>query len=255
MKRHISCRKRGFTLLETVIAIGVLAVLLTGFMIVFAPAAAGIRKAINVQEADRLTSALEQELVTLRSGEQSAKIVTGFDKAFQMIEDAMKKSSPEVIFVYQYRGDLKSSPRSDGTYEPYDKKASDGVPGEDYIVVPMARRRVGLGSGTDPYFQEDLKALDGRVFAVKTNQLVFTTGGQLSPSTSDKIEDPTPTTGGTSTGGGSSVSGNYPEAVIAFSADFFGVQSSSYDYLKSGGKFDPSKLKNPMFSRNLAVRR
>lgn len=254
MKPHISFRKRGFTLLETVIAIGVLAVLLTGFMIVFAPAAAGIRKAINVQEADRLTTALEQELVTLRTGEQSANIVTGFDKAYQMIEDAMKKSSPEVIFVYQYRGDLKSSPRSDGTYQPYKKKASEGVAGGDYIVVPMARRRVGLGSGTDPYFEEDLKALDGRVFAVKTNQLVFS-GGQLAPSTGDKIEDPTPTTGGTSTGGGSSVSGNYPEAVIAFSADFYGVQSSSYDYLKSGGKFDPSKLKSPMFSRNLAVRR
>ena len=50
--------------METVIAIGVLAVLLTGFMIVFAPAAAGIRKSINVQEADRLASTLEQELVT-----------------------------------------------------------------------------------------------------------------------------------------------------------------------------------------------
>jgi prepilin-type N-terminal cleavage/methylation domain-containing protein len=40
---------RGFTLLETVIAIGVLAVLLTGFIIVFAPAAEGIKKSINVQ--------------------------------------------------------------------------------------------------------------------------------------------------------------------------------------------------------------
>ncbi|MCP5533718.1 MAG: prepilin-type N-terminal cleavage/methylation domain-containing protein, partial [Akkermansiaceae bacterium] len=39
-------RRRGFTLLETVIAIGVLAVLLTGFILVFAPAAAGIKKAI-----------------------------------------------------------------------------------------------------------------------------------------------------------------------------------------------------------------
>ena len=70
MKNPSSSRKRAFTLLETVIAIGVLAVLLTGFMIVFAPAAAGIRKSINVQEADRLASSLEQELVTLRTGDQ-----------------------------------------------------------------------------------------------------------------------------------------------------------------------------------------
>ena len=36
-----------FTLMETVIAIGVLAVLLTGFMAVFTPAAQGIRRSIS----------------------------------------------------------------------------------------------------------------------------------------------------------------------------------------------------------------
>ena len=39
MKTPASHRNRAFTLIETVIAIGVLAVLLTGFIIVFAPAA------------------------------------------------------------------------------------------------------------------------------------------------------------------------------------------------------------------------
>jgi prepilin-type N-terminal cleavage/methylation domain-containing protein len=59
MKSKPNSRFRGFTLLETVIAIGVLAVLLTGFMVVFAPAADGIRKSINVQQADRMGSTLE----------------------------------------------------------------------------------------------------------------------------------------------------------------------------------------------------
>jgi len=244
-------QRHGFTLLETVIAIGVLAVLLTGFMVVFAPAAAGIRKSINVQEADRLASTLEQELVTLRKGEENTTdIVTGFDKAFKMIESAMKKTNPEVIFIYQYRGNLKAKPRDDGTYEPY-KNASSGTAGIDYAVVSMARCRVKPGSGIDSSFEKDLEALQGRVYAVKTKQLVFS-GGGLVASTKEVIEDPSP---GEPLLTGTTASGKYPEAVIAFSADFYSLPSSSYSYLKSGGAFNPSKLNTPVFTRNLAVRR
>jgi len=251
MKLSNSLRQRGFTLLETVIAIGVLAVLLTGFMVVFAPAAAGIRKSINVQEADRLASTLEQELVTLRKGEEnSTEIMTGFDKAYKLIEGAMKKTNPEVIFIYQYRGDLKAKPRDDGTYEPY-KKASSGTAGIDYAVVSMARCRVKPGSGTDGSFEKDLEALEGRVYAVKTKQLVFS-GGQMVASTKEVIEDPSP---GELLLTGTSASGKYPEAVIAFAAEFYNLPSSSYSYLKTGGAFNPSKLNNPVFTRNLAVRR
>src|SRR6478752_5408478 len=138
MKHTRISRHRGFTLIETVIAIGVLAVLITGFMVVFAPAAEGIRKSISVQQADRLASTLEQELVNLRKGEESGtSIATGFDKAYTLIEGSMKKSkSAELIFVYQYRGDLKKDLRSDGTYEPY-ANASAGRSGVDYMVVSM----------------------------------------------------------------------------------------------------------------------
>ena len=58
MNRPLPARQSGFTLLETVIAIGVLAVLLTAFMYAFGPAMSGIRRAINIQEADRLASTL-----------------------------------------------------------------------------------------------------------------------------------------------------------------------------------------------------
>jgi type II secretory pathway pseudopilin PulG len=249
MKAPSSSLKRAFSLIETVIAIGVLAVLLTGFMIVFAPAAAGIKKSISAQEADRLASTLEQELVTLREV-KNTDIATGFDKAYKWIEDSMK-STPEVIFVYQYRGDLSQTPRDDGTLKPYEN-ASGGSPGKEYAVVSTVRRRVKTTSGADPYFEEDLKALEGRVYAVKAKQLVFS-GGQLVVSTKNVIEDPTP--GETLTGTSPPISGKYPEAVIAFAAEFYTVSSSSYAYLKTGGKFDPSKLKNPVFTRNLAVRR
>lgn len=253
MKTTFTARARGFTLLETVIAIGVLAVLLTGFMVVFTPAAEGIRQSINVQQADRFASTLEQELVTLRKGEESSKFATGFDKAYQLIGDCMSQNSPELIFVYQYRGDLTSPVRSDGTYTPY--KATTGVAGKEYTVVPMARRRVKLNGSQDDFFEKDLEALEGRVFAVKATQLVFGSvsgTGQLMLSTKALIEDPSP---GEPLLTGTTASGTYPEAVIAFSADFFSTSSSTYSYLKSGGGFDPKKLKKAMFSRNLAVRR
>ncbi len=245
----------GFTLIETVIAIGVLAVLLTGFMLVFTPAADGIRKAINIQLADRMASTLEFELGTLRSGESGNIVKTGFDKAYTFIEGSMSKPTPEVIFVYQYRGDLKKV-RPDGTMGPYLDK--DGVAGKDYAVVTMARRRIttsGNGTAEDSNFKADLSALESRVFAVKTTQLVFS-GGQLVESSIVKIADPTPGEVLPTVPAGAGVSDGYPEAVIAFSASFYGLPSSSYDYLKkSGGKFDSSKLKNPYFTRNLAVRR
>ena len=238
--------KPGFTLIETVIAIGVLAVLLTAFMLVFTPAADGIRKAINVQLADRMASTLEFELGTLRSGEEGTDVFTGFDKAFKIIEGSMK--SKELVFVYQYRGDLKATPRKDGTLTPY--KATTGVAGKDFTVVTMARRRITPAGTTDANFEKDLEVLEGRVFAVKVTQLVFS-GGALIESTASAIADPTPgETLPVITKKG--ISDAYPEAVIAFSASFYGLPSSSYSYLKN---YDASKLKSPYFTRNLAVRR
>lgn len=240
MKPTHSNRHRGFTLLETVIAIGVLAVLLTGFMIVFAPAAAGIRQSINVQQADRLASTLEQELVTARKLDGNK---TGFDKAFKWIEGA--NSAGDAILIYQYRGKLGVSNRSDGSPEP-EPNVKGKLPGEDYIVTTIARRK------SDGEFTKDLPAVEGNVYLVKCTQLVFSTtaGGGLVAGTPGKINDPK--------GAGAAVSSSddYPEAVIAFSAEFHMLPSKSESYF-SGAAFTKrfTEAKNPVFTRNLAVRR
>ncbi len=241
MKSFKSIRRGGFTLLETVIAIGVLAVLLTGFMVVFAPAAAGIRKSINVQEADRLASTIEQELVTARTGDN---FKTGFEKAYKWIEDSRTASS--AILVYQYRGKLGGTSRNDGTPAPVvDVKGK--LPGEDYVVIPMARV-----SG-DTKFNDDLDAIEGGIYLVKCTQLVFSpaASGGLILSTSNKLVDP-------KSSGGSAASGpdTYPEAVIAFAADFYNLPSKSKSFF-TGSAFSAAftKAKNPVFTRNLAVRR
>ncbi len=225
--------------METVIAIGVLALLLTAFLAVFGPATGNLRKAISIQEADRLSAALERELVTKRPG-GTGNYSTGFDKAYEWIKAA--PDSGNAILLYQYRGD-PSQLRADGTMEPYTENG--GVAGKDFIVQPAVRQR------GDELLLEDLAALDGRIFTVKLTQLVFS-GGQLTRGEAGQITDPTPDDGDPA---GAADSSGYPEAVIAFAAEFFIVPNSAVDYVKPGGKFNPANLTKPIFTRNLAVRR
>lgn len=230
-------KKSGFTLMETVIAIGVLAVLLTSFMTVFGPAAAGIRRAINVQEADRLASTLERELVTLRDGQESTDIKTGFDKAFDWIKKS--QNAGDAIMIYQYRGNPDRQ-RTDGTLEPMTQ--SGGVAGKDFVVQPMVRLK------SDKAFLEDIKAIQGAVFVVKCNQLIFKSG-ELTAGTKGEIVDP-------KNGSATASADAYPEAVIAFSAEFHGVPGNSEAFFTGTGfkpRFD--QLNKPVFTRNLAVRR
>lgn len=221
--------------METVIAIGVLAVLLTAFLAVFGPAAQGIRKAISVQDADRLAYALENELVTLRSGSGDT-YTTGFEKAYEWILN----SAESPLLIYQYKGDPKSI-REDGTMEPFTD--ASGTAGEDFVIQPVVRQV------DSPELEQELKALQGRIFTAKLTQLIFD-GQSWVMGTAGEIVDPTPNDSDTTSGSGVE---SYPEAVIAFSAEFYGVPNSSYQYIQS--KLDVNNLKNPIFVRNLAVRR
>lgn len=229
---------RGFTLLETVISIGVLAVLLSAFLAVFGPAATGIRRAISTQEADRFSTALVSELSTRREGSQTNDFTSGFDKGFNWIKDSA--SSGKTLFVYQYRANPSTALRGDGSMSPY--TSTSGVVGKDYIVQPMVRQR------DDTMLAEDLEALEGRVFAVKPIPLVPDSGGGLKKGTAGTIVDP-------ETGSNVSDSAAYSGSVIPFAAEFFNVPSTASTFLSSGGAFDPAKLKSPLFTRNLAITR
>jgi len=229
-------RLSGFTLMETVIAIGVLAVLVTAFLAVFGPATQGIRRSINVQDADRLVATLEKEMSILRAGGTGGGgPTTAFDKAFDWIRESGKS---ELIMLYQYRGDPDDI-RADGTMEPY--PGLDGIAGQDYVVQAMARLR------SDSLFLDDLKGLQGRVFGVRTTQLVFN-GGELGPGTEGEIR-------GMNSGGTAASATEYPDAVIAFSAKFYALASNSAPFLKQGGALQIDKLGKPVFTRNLGVRR
>jgi type II secretory pathway pseudopilin PulG len=244
MKKYLPKKFAGFTLMETVIAIGVLAVMLTAFMAVFGPATRGIRRSINVQEADRLTSALEKELATNRPAASGtgSEAVTAFHKAYDWILNSHQANT--VVFAYQYRGNPNSL-RRDGTMEPYVQRT--GQAGKDFVVQPMFRRR------NDTLFEQDLRALEGRVFFVKMTQLVFDgTNGLRLGTVGQIIAPPQPPGTPALTGAGAD---GFPEAVIPFTAEFYEIQTTDPNFLRTGGRFDLTRYTKPMFTRNVAVRR
>lgn len=230
--------KQGFTLMETIIAIVVLAVLLSGFLTVFTPAAQGIRRSISSQQADRLTSTLERDLVTLRKGAERDQYSTGFEKAFEWIKNANDAST--AVFVYQYRADTSASMRVDGTPEPMD--SVDGLPGSAYSVQSIARQ------ADDLLFVDDLTAIDGSIFYVKFTQLVYE-DDQLVLGNPGEIVDPI-------SGDPIDTAEDYPEAIITFSAAFHSVPSKSFNYI-TGEAFEERFISasKPIFTRNLAIRR
>lgn len=238
--RKLNPTQSGFTLMETVIAIGVVAVLITGFVAVFAPAVDGIRRSISTEEANRLTSTMERELVTLRVGQGPVDATTGFEKAFHWVRESDR--SDTALLIYQYRGSVNSR-RDDDSPQPYN--TSGGVAGTDFVTVSMARR------SQDPLLAEDLQAMEGRVFVVRCTQLVNGTDGALIRGTLGTIVDPK------NTGDIAADAAAYPEAVLTFAADFFLLPSRNPEYLQSNAfsEFFEDRMRRPMFTRNLAVRR
>jgi hypothetical protein len=151
----------------------------------------------------------------------------------------------DALLAYQYRGSLTAAPRADGTPIPV-ASIKDQVPGKDYVVQSMVRRK-----GDAMFLLEDLPSLEGPVYLVKCTQLVFdATSGALIAGTPGQIADPK------NSGSLTATVNDYPEAVIAFTAEFYALPAKSKAYFE-GNVFGEAYTvaKKPIFSRNLAVRR
>lgn len=117
VRRHVS---QGFTLVETVIAMGIITIMITAFLAAFGPAVQGIRKSISAKEANRLATSLEYELTILRfdeAGNSGEIYTTPFEKAFEWIKESGGVDKDQSVLLYQYRGDPESV-REDGTLYP-----------------------------------------------------------------------------------------------------------------------------------------
>jgi len=229
---------KGFTLVETVIAIGILVVLLTGFLAVFGPAARTIKKTLSIDEASRLQDTLLLELTTIRDGAEFQRFQGDpFLKAINWV--AQSEEPGETILIYKYRA-LPGQERPDGSLAPAGRQLA--VSGSDFIIVPQVRRL------SDPLVEEDLQSVEGRVFFVKLRQLIFGDNGLRVSERQGEIVAPYRP--------GQNLAANpqaYPEAVVAFQAEYFSLPSTSINFLRQA--FDPNNFTRPIFTRNLSVRR
>jgi type II secretory pathway pseudopilin PulG len=252
---------KGFTLVETAIAMGMVAVMISSFLVVFGPAIKGIEKSLGAKEAERLTGALELELTTLKNDDIYS---SALEKTYWWIRLGHTDTG-SLVLVYQYRGNpaslVPSHPnyRDDGTMAPYTYNATNpGIPGVDYVIQTSVRR---LNDAVDhSKIQAELApgVLEGKVYYVKLCQLRTNADGGLEmPGNPWHVYN----------AGGSSYTGDFSQfvdPVLAFRAQFYEVKPALWSYI-DGAAFsvadgndaglDPDALGNPVITKNMAVMR
>ncbi len=241
-------RLRGFTLMETLLAVALVGVLVSIFLTVFLPARGMVRQALTRQESERITGILRAEMSMLRADETAnasqkkssfGKYLSPFDKSFYWMLRSKDPSSSVVIF--SYRADTSKPQRPDGTFPAM--PAARSVPGVNSQLVTIACPM------DDPVHRKDIRDAVGPVFLVRMSQLVPKGNGEFRTSKRP----------GTIEGASAPESYVSPDdaqeawgGVVFFRADFFLM--SPPDPARYRGK-PWSKLGRPLFSANLSFRR
>ncbi len=220
--------RKGFSIVEVAVAMGVVTLMLTTFIGIFGPAQKNVHGAINSKDAIALKDALSNELAILR-GNQPGTYASSYEKAIEYIKGSNGKST--AVLVYRYKADPSSS-SDDGILTIYE---GDGLPGRDY-VVETAVRKVGDEDDDDLIANElGSTAINGPVFAVKMTELVDDGSGNLKLGNSGVVlaED---------------------EAVVTFRAEFYKLAVNKASYV-TGGNWDFDSIGVPVIEVNMAVRR
>lgn len=274
MKRKISLlapsahqRKRdGFSLVECVIAIGLVAILLTTFMAIFVPTQQNINRALGVEDVKRLASTLENEMSTLRPGEEdaykvgSASKASAFEKAFQWIKNS--NDPTKAILMYQYQAlpntEYTVGSVATGLLEPVTQAIvtdESKVPGVDYITQSVARKLDDTflkTSGSTSAIDAELApgVIVGDVYAVKLTQLVKDSAGMMKPGKAGEIVSIADNKTQKTVTNSSAIENGY----ILFEAQFYRLPNNLANFVKSGG-WTFESLGKPVLTQNIAVRR
>lgn len=239
--------RRGFTLMETLLAVALVGLLLSIFLTVFVPARGMVQQALTRQESERVTGILRAELATLRPNEQAgasdrksspSKYLSTFDKGFYWL---LKSKSPSTsIVIFSYRADTSKTPRTDGSFPAV--PASRSIPGRNTQLVTMACPM------NDTLHRNDIRDAVGPVFLVKMTQLLPTGNGEFQPASSP------------GTISGASAPENYFSTdekdpwggAILYRADFYLMSPPNPARYRNKSW---AQLGRPLFSANLSFRR
>ena len=156
--------------METVIAIGIVAVLLSTFLAVFGPATQNIRRAVSAKDAERLTGALEQWMTSYdpdRSAQTGAPYDTAFDRAFDAVVAKSTNNSELALIAYQYRADPENRRTADQSFQPFTGDLQRSIAGKDYVLKSVVRPL----NEENTLIRDDVAAIEGRAFFVKLRPL------------------------------------------------------------------------------------
>lgn len=158
--------------METLLAMALVATLVSIFLVVFVPARGMVQKSLAQQDCDRLVGVLKTEMKTVRQDERSNnvssddKYVNAFDKGFYWLK---KTDKPETaIVVFSYREDITKKPGEDGTRPAI--PANESVPGETSNLVTIACPI------DDKVHRKHIRDAVGPVFLVSMTYLEFKNG-------------------------------------------------------------------------------
>lgn len=223
--------------METLLAMALVATLVSIFLVVFVPARGMVQKSLAQQDCDRLVGVLKTEMKTVRQDERSTsvasedKYVNAFDKGFYWLK---KTAKPETaIVVFSYREDITKNPREDGTRPAI--PVNESVPGETSNLVTIACPI------DDKIHSKHIRDAVGPVFLVSMTHLEFKNGEWKANAKPGNIP-----------GGGSPAS--YIEdsharelggASIMYRADFYMLNTPNPNVVK--GK-DWKRMGRPIFS-------
>ena len=240
-------RRRGFTLVETLLALGLVSILISIFLMVFVPSRTMVLDALGRQNAESVTSVLRAEMATLKPGEvaqpgarksSANRFVTPFDKAFNWLQRSKKPETAVVVF--SYRADT-SKKRADGVYPAL--QGNRNLPGLSTQLVTVACPM------DDTRYAKFIPDAVGPVYIVRMTQLVYNGKGgyRLAARPGEIVGASKPDSYVSKEGDGEPWG-----AAVFYRADFYLMQPKIPARYKGRSW---AQLGNPSFSANLSFRR
>ena len=130
--------RRGFTVIEVVVAVGVVGILLAGVLSVITPAQIAITNTLEKKRLVKLATAVESEFSVLRTSD-TALWTTAFDKALYAIATSDDVTDPDSLWIAaEYYSD-KTLDNDTGRMASTER-IEGGQFGDDYIIVPLGEQ-------------------------------------------------------------------------------------------------------------------